>query len=291
MTIRQQKTVRTLVEALPYIRRFSGSTIVIKYGGAAMTSRHLRDRFAADIVLLKLVGMNPVVVHGGGPEISKHLRRLGLKVDFVDGLRVSDAATVEVARMVLIGKVNAEIVALINGHGGTAVGLSGDDGRLLRARPKVHADADGTPVHLGFVGEIAEVNTEVLEVLARHMIPVLAGVGTDGRGQAYNINADTVAGDLAAALRAEKVIFLTDVPGLHDPLAPEEPVVSECDLARIERLKAEGAISGGMLPKVAAARRALTAGVSSAHVIDGRVEHALLLEILTDAGCGTKIVA
>jgi acetylglutamate kinase len=291
MTVRQQKRVRTLIEAMPYIRRFWGATIIVKYGGAAMTSAHLRDRFAADIALIKLVGMNPVVVHGGGPEISKHMGKLGLKVKFVDGLRVTDAATMEVARMVLVGKVNAELVGLINTHGGTAVGLTGQDGRLLLVHPKEYTDAEGSPIDLGFVGEVSAVNTEVLDVLAGHMIPVVASVGTSGSGQGYNLNADTVAGELAAALRAEKVVFLTDVGGLYDPLAPEEPVVSECDLARVAALEEAGAITGGMLPKVAAVRRALDCGVKSAHIVDGRVEHALLLEILTDAGCGTKIVS
>jgi acetylglutamate kinase len=290
MTVRQQKRVRTLIEAMPYIRRFWGATIVVKYGGAAMVSRHLRDRFAADIALLKLVGMNPVVVHGGGPEISKHMARLGLKVRFIDGLRVTDEATMEVARMVLVGKVNAELVGLVNSHGGTAVGLSGEDGHLLRVRRKEHTDAAGEPVDLGFVGEVDAVDTEVLDVLAGHMIPVVASIATDGAGQAYNVNADTVAGELAAALRAEKVIFLTDVDGLYDPHSPDEPFVSECDLVRLRELEESGAISGGMGPKVAAVRRALECGVTSAHVVDGRVEHALLLEILTDAGCGTKIV-
>jgi len=290
MTVRQQKTVRTLIEALPYIRRFSGTTMVVKYGGAAMTSPHLRDQFAADLVLLKLVGMNPVVVHGGGPQISRHMQKLGMTATFLGGKRVTDAATMEIARMVLVGKVNKEIVGLINSHGGTAVGLSGEDGRLFTAEPAAHTDETGNPVELGYVGEVKAIDTAILDLLGPHMIPVVASVGADGSGQSYNINADAVAGGLAAALHAEKIVFLTDVDGLYSSIGLEETIISECSLAEIGALQAAGGISGGMIPKVAAVRRALEAGVASAHIIDGRVEHALLLEVLTDAGCGTKVV-
>ena len=193
MTVRHQKTVKTLLEAMPYIRRFWGTTVVLKYGGAAMTSPQLQAQFAEDIVLLRLVGMKPVVVHGGGSEISRHLARLGMKAEFVDGHRVTDEATMEIAKMVLVGKVNKEIVGLINRHGGTAVGISGEDGRLLRVTPKLHQDEVGKDVDLGFVGEVEEVNTEVLDLLAEANIPVVASVGADGSGEAYNINADTVA--------------------------------------------------------------------------------------------------
>jgi len=291
MTVRQQKTVRTLLEAMPYIRRFWGTTVVLKYGGAAMTSPHLQEEFAEDLVLLRLVGMKPVVVHGGGPDITRYMKRLGLEVNFVDGHRVTDAATMEIARMVLVGKVNKDIVGLINRHGGTAVGLSGEDGHLLRARPKQHLDAAGNEVDLGYVGEVVEVDTDVLRLLSQGAIPVVASVGSGEDGQVYNINADTVAGELAAALGAEKLVFLTDVEGLYENQDTEETAVSECDLRHLGTLQAAGRISGGMLPKVAAVRRALEAGVASAHIIDGRVEHAVLLEILTDAGCGTKVVA
>jgi len=291
MTVRHQKTVKTLLEAMPYIRRFWGTTVVLKYGGAAMTSPQLQAQFAEDIVLLRLVGMKPVVVHGGGSEISRHLARLGMKAEFVDGHRVTDEATMEIAKMVLVGKVNKEIVGLINRHGGTAVGISGEDGRLLRVTPKLHQDEAGKDVDLGFVGEVEEVNTEVLDLLAEANIPVVASVGADGSGEAYNINADTVAGELAAALGAEKIIFLTDVEGIYEDQGTEPAPVSECDLAYLGALQAAGRITGGMIPKAAAVRRALEAGVASAHVIDGRIEHAVLLEILTDAGCGTKVTA
>jgi len=291
MTVRHQKTVKTLLEAMPYIRRFWGTTVVLKYGGAAMTSPHLQAQFAEDIVLLRLVGMKPVVVHGGGPAISRHMARLGMKAEFIDGQRVTDEATMEVAKMVLVGKVNKEIVGLINRHGGTAVGISGEDGRLLKVTPKQHRDEAGKDVDLGFVGEVEEVNTEVLDLLAEANIPVVASVGFDASGEAYNVNADTVAGELAAALGAEKIIFLSDVEGIYEDQGTEPTPVSECDLAYLGALQAAGRISGGMIPKVAAVRRALEAGVASAHVIDGRVEHAVLLEILTDAGCGTKVTA
>jgi acetylglutamate kinase len=291
MTIRQQKTVRTLVEALPYIRRFAGTTMVVKYGGAAMASGHLRDEFAADIVLLKLVGMNPVVVHGGGPQVSRHMEKLGMKVTFVDGLRVTDAAAMDVARMVLVGKVNREIVGLIGCHGGTAVGLSGEDAGLIVAEPEQITDKDGDPIDLGLVGRVKRVDTTLLDVLAAHMIPVVASIGLGEDGQVYNINADTVAGELAAALHAEKIVFVSDVGGIISSVGLEESVISECGLAEIGALQAAGGITGGMIPKVNAVRRALESGVTSAHIIDGRAEHALLLEVLTDAGCGTKVSA
>jgi acetylglutamate kinase len=291
MTVRHQKTVRTLIEAMPYIRRFWGTKVVLKYGGAAMTFPRLQEQFAEDVVLLRLVGMKPVVVHGGGPQITKHMQRLGMEPTFVDGQRVTDEATMEVARMVLVGKVNKEIVGFINRHGGTAVGISGEDGRLLQAAPKQHVDVAGNEVDLGFVGEVTEVNADVLELLAEANIPVVASVGADASGEAYNVNADTVAGELAAALGAEKIVFLTDVEGIHEGQDAEPTAVSECDLAYLGALVAAGCVAGGMLPKAAAVRRALEAGVSSAHIIDGRVEHAVLLEILTDAGCGTKVTA
>jgi acetylglutamate kinase len=291
MTVRHQKTVQTLLEAMPYIRRFWGKTIVVKYGGAAMTSPHLQGEFAADIVLLRLVGMKPVVVHGGGAEISRVMNKLDLKVEFVDGQRVTDAAAMDVARMVLVGKVNKEIVGLINRHGGTAVGLSGEDGRLITARRREHVDANGDSHDLGFVGDVVGVNIDVLAMLAEEVIPVVAGIGADDDGQVYNSNADAVAGELAAALQAEKFIFLSDVEGVYEDQGNEAVPVSECNLAYLGALQAAGRVSGGMVPKLAAVRRALEAGVGSAHVVDGRVEHAVLLEVLTDAGCGTKVTA
>lgn len=291
MTVRQQKTVKTLLEAMPYIRRFWGTTVVVKYGGAAMTSPRLQEEFAEDMVLLRLVGMKPVVVHGGGPEITRHMGRLGMETRFVDGHRVTDDATMEVARMVLVGKVNKDIVGLINRHRGAAVGLSGEDGGLLRVTPKQHVDAAGNDVDLGRVGEIVAVNVDVLDLLSEQNIPVVASVGADEQGHAYNVNADTVAGELAAALKAEKIVFLTDVEGIYEDQGADVAPISECDLAYLGALQAAGRIGGGMIPKVGAVRRALEAGVRSAHIIDGRVEHAVLLEILTDAGCGTKVVA
>jgi acetylglutamate kinase len=227
MTVRHQKTVQTLLEAMPYIRRFWGKTIVVKYGGAAMTSPHLQGEFAADIVLLRLVGMKPVVVHGGGAEISRFMNKLDLKVEFVDGQRVTDAAAMDVARMVLVGKVNKEIVGLINRHGGTAVGLSGEDGRLITARRREHVDANGDSHDLGFVGDVVGVNIDVLAMLAEEVIPVVAGIGADDDGQVYNINADAVAGELAAALQAEKIIFLSDVEGVYEDQGNEAVPVSE----------------------------------------------------------------
>ena len=289
MTVRNQKTVKTLLEAMPYIRRFWGKTIVVKYGGAAMTSPHLQAEFAADIVLLRLVGMKPVVVHGGGAEISKYMDKLDLKVKFVDGQRVTDAAAMDVVRMVLVGKVNKEIVGLINRHGGTAVGLSGEDGRLISATRREHVDAKGNAQDLGFVGDVAGVKVDVLSTLAEEVIPIVAGIGADTSGQIYNINADAVAGELAAALQAEKIIFLSDVEGVYEDQSAAAVPMSECDLAYVDKLQAAGRITGGMLPKLAAVRRALEGGVGSAHIVDGRVEHAVLLEVLTDAGCGTKV--
>jgi acetylglutamate kinase len=289
MTVRHQQTVKTLIEALPYIRRFSGTTMVVKHGGAAMTSPQLAEQFAKDVVLLKLVGMRPIIVHGGGPAITRHMSKLGTEPVFVDGQRVTDEATLEIAGMALVGKVNKEIVGLINSSGGSAVGLSGRDGRLIRAEVKEHRDLEGNLLDLGYVGSVKSIDTSVLEQLADEMIPVVASVGADDGGQVYNINADTVAGDLAAAVGAEKLVFLTDVGGILEEDGFEQGIVSECDLTFLGALQGAGKITGGMLPKVAAVRRALEAGVKSAHVIDGRVEHAVRLEVLTDAGCGTKI--
>jgi acetylglutamate kinase len=291
MTARHHRTVQTLVEALPYIRRFQGATMVIKYGGAAMTSAQLAEQFAKDVILLKLVGMRPIIVHGAGPEISRQMGRLGMESVFVDGQRVTDADTLEIAGMVLVGEVNKDIVGLINTHGGTAVGLSGQDGRLIRAQVKEHRDLEGNLVDLGFVGSVESIDTAVLELLADEMIPVVASVGAAADGQVFNINADSVAGDLAAAVGAEKIVFLTDVGGILEDDGFEQTVVSECDLAYVGALQGAGKISGGMLPKVAAVRRALEGGVASAHIVDGRVEHAVLLEVLTDAGCGTKVTS
>lgn len=277
--------VGTLLEALPYIREFHGKTVVVKYGGAAMTDAALKEDFARDIVLLKYVGLNPVVVHGGGPEITGYMQRLGIDVKFVDGLRVSDAETVEIAKMVLVGKVNKDIVQRIGRHGQAAVGLSGDDGRLLRVS-KQHAPSGAD---IGFVGKIERVDVDVLNHIAQDYIPVIASVGADRDGTSYNVNADEVAGAVARAMGAYKVMFLTDVEGwMRDPADPDS-VVSEARADEVEA--ALGSISGGMRPKLQACLDAIHGGVTFAHIVDGRVPHSLLLELFTDAGIGTKIRA
>jgi acetylglutamate kinase len=279
------RDVGTLLEALPYIREFHGSTVVIKYGGAAMTDPSLKADFARDVVLLKYVGMNPVIVHGGGPEITGYMEKLNLPVEFVEGLRVSDAATVEVAKMVLVGKVNKDIVLLINRAGQPAVGLSGDDGLLFRAvRQSSPSGQD-----IGFVGRIDHVDVDVIKHIAQDYIPVIASVGADREGNSYNINADEAAGAVARALGAFKIMFLTDVAGwLRDP-DDAGTLVSEAGYDEVE--KSLATVGGGMRPKLAACLEALDGGVSSAHIVDGRVPHSLLMELFTDAGHGTKIKA
>ena len=286
-----RKRVETLLESLPYIRMFSGSTMVIKYGGAAMNSADLKEEFATDIALLRYVGIKPIIVHGGGNEISSYMKRLDMPVKFIDGLRFTDAATMEVAKMVLVGKVNKEIVSLINGKGAAAVGLCGDDGSLLKAKPLVKKDQNGSVVDLGFVGEVSEVNVQLLTLLEADYVPVVASVGVGPKGESYNINADTVAGALAAALLAEKVIFLTDVSGLLRDVDDESSRVSECTAEDIEKMMKSGKVSEGMIPKLEAVLTSLKAGARAAHIIDGRIPHSVLLEVLTDdAGVGTKIV-
>ena len=277
------RDVATLLEALPYIREFHGKTVVIKYGGAAMSNPQLKEEFARDVVLLKYVGMNPIVIHGGGPDISTYMRRLDLPVEFVDGLRVSDAATVEVAKMVLVGKVNKDIVLLLNRHGQPAIGLCGDDGLLFRAARQAAPSGQD----IGFVGRIERVDVEVLNHVAQDYIPVIASVGADREGNSYNINADEAAGAVARALRAYKIMFLTDVAGwLRDPEDPAS-VISEIGADAV--LAALPTVAGGMRPKLAACLEAINGGVSYAHIVDGRVPHSLLLELFTDAGQGTKI--
>jgi acetylglutamate kinase len=277
------RDVATLLEALPYIREFHGRTVVIKYGGAAMTDPELKEEFARDVVLLKYVGMNPVVVHGGGPEITSFMERLNLPVQFVEGLRVSDPETVEVAKMVLVGKVNKDIVLLINRHGQPAVGISGDDGMLFRAARQTAPSGQD----IGFVGRIERVDVDLLKHISADYIPVVASVGADREGNSYNINADEAAGAVARALGAYKLIFLTDVAGwLRDP-DDTSTVVSEADADEVEA--ALGQVAGGMRPKLQACVEAIHGGVSWAHIVDGRVPHSLLLELFTDAGQGTKI--
>ena len=277
------RDVATLLEALPYIREFHGKTVVIKYGGAAMDDRALREEFARDVVLLKYVGLNPIIVHGGGPEITAYMERLGLPVSFVDGLRVSDAATVEVAKMVLVGKVNKEIVTRLNRHGQSAIGLCGDDGALFRVARRSSAEGHD----IGFVGRIERVNVEVLRHVASDYIPVIASVGGDREGNSYNVNADEAAGAVARAMGAYKVIFLTDVPGwLRDPAKPDS-LIRQAGSGEV--LDALETLTGGMRPKLHACVEAIDGGVSSAHIIDGRLPHSVLLELFTDAGIGTKI--
>jgi acetylglutamate kinase len=280
---RGARDVATLLEALPYIREFHGRTVVIKYGGAAMTDAALKEEFARDVVLLKYVGMNPVVVHGGGPDITSYMERLELPVRFVDGLRVSDPETVEVAKMVLVGKVNKDIVLRLGRHGQPAVGLCGDDGLLFRvARQAAPSGED-----IGFVGRIERVDVDVLKHVAEDYIPVIASVGADREGHSYNVNADEAAGAVAGALGAYKVMFLTDVPGwLRDPADPAS-VISETTAAEVS--EALRSVEGGMRPKLQACLDAIRGGVSFAHIVDGRVPHSLLLELFTDAGQGTKI--
>jgi acetylglutamate kinase len=276
------RDVETLLEALPYIRDFHGKTVVIKYGGAAMTDPALKEEFARDVVLLKYVGMNPVVVHGGGPDITAYMERLGMDVKFVDGLRVSDEATVEVAKMVLVGKQNTDIVLRIGRHGQPAVGLCGDDGRLFTVRKQLAGEVD-----IGFVGEIERVEVGVLEHIAEDYIPVVASVGADAEGASYNVNADTAAAAVAAALGASKVLFLTDVVGWLDDPADEGSLIAQATLDEVEaRL---GEVQGGMRPKLEACAAALRGGVPNAHIVDGRRPHSLLLELFTDKGIGTKL--
>jgi acetylglutamate kinase len=277
------RDITTLLEALPYIREFHGKTVVIKYGGAAMTDPALREDFARDVVLLKYVGLNPIVVHGGGPDITSYMQRLDMPVEFVGGLRVSDEGTVEIAKMVLVGKVNKDIVMRLNRHGQPAVGLSGDDGQLFRVSTMEGPGGED----IGLVGKIERVDANVIHHIAEDYIPVIASVGADRLGRSHNVNADEAAGAVARATGAYKVMFLTDVEGwLRDPANPGS-VVSECGADVVEAALA--ATSGGMRPKLQACIDAIHGGVSFAHIIDGRQPHSLLLELFTDAGVGTKV--
>ncbi len=281
-----------LSEALPYIRRFVGKTLVIKYGGNAMESEELKTGFARDIVLMKAVGINPVVVHGGGPQIADLLKRLNIESRFVEGMRVTDGQTMDVVEMVLGGQVNKDIVNLINSHGGSAIGLTGKDARLIRARKLTvtHQDADMNEpeiIDIGQVGEVASVNTDLLDMLVKgDFIPVIAPIGVGPNGESYNINADLVAGKVAEALHAEKLMLLTNIAGLMDK---QGNVLTGLNTAQVDELIADGTIYGGMLPKIRCALDAVQGGVNSAHIIDGRVPNAVLLEIFTDHGVGTLI--
>lgn len=280
-----QEKAGVLIEALPYLRAFAGKTVVVKYGGSAMTDAALKDSVAQDLVLLKTVGLNPVVVHGGGPEISEAMKRQGKQPVFKDGLRVTDAETMAITEMVLVGKINTQITATMNRHGHVAAGLSGKDGFLLEAR-KLKGKQD-----LGFVGELVAVHTGILEALRdKGFIPVIAPVAMGPDGQAYNCNADLVAGAVAGALKAEKLVMMTDQPGLMRDLADPRSLMASVKAGDVAKLKKQGIIDKGMLPKLEACLGALKAGVRKVHIIDGRVPHALLLEIFTDSGVGTEIV-
>ncbi|EAQ97655.1 acetylglutamate kinase [Congregibacter litoralis] len=283
---------RVLTEALPYIQRFTGRTIVVKFGGNAMVDPALHESFARDIVLMKLVGMNPVVVHGGGPQIGELLKKLSIESEFIDGMRVTDAQTMDVVEMVLGGSVNKEIVSSISRNGGKAIGVSGKDGRLIRAqRMHVTRQSPGMDaaeiIDIGQVGEVRQIDREILDViLDSNFIPVIAPVGSDDEGNTYNINADLVAGKIAQVMQAEKLMLLTNVEGLLDA---NGAVLTGLSTAKVDELIADGTVHGGMLPKIGCALDAVKSGVASAHIVDGRVPHAVLLEIFTDEGMGTKI--
>ena len=289
-------TSQVLTEALPYIRRFHGTTVVIKYGGNAMTEAALKDSFAADVVLMKLVGINVVVVHGGGPQIGELLSRLNIESEFVNGMRVTDSATMDVVQMVLGGLVNPDIVSLINTHGGRAVGVTGKDGNLIQAEkmPMTIASNDAGAsapeiIDIGHVGRITNIQVDVLNTLVQsEFIPVIAPVGVGKDGESYNINADIVAGAIAGALNAEKLVLLTNTPGILDA---DNATLSSLNKAEVEALIANGTISEGMLPKVECALDAVSGGVNSVTIVDGRVPHALLLEVFTDSGVGTQILS
>ena len=273
-----------LSEALPYIREFAGRTVVLKYGGHAMDDPALAALFAEDVVLMRLVGMYPVVVHGGGPQITDLMRRLGKEPEFVDGLRVTDAETVDIARMALVGKVNREIVTSLNRHGSYAVGLSGEDAGLLKVEAR--------DVRLGFVGDVQSIDPAILvRMLREDLIPVVATIGVDAEGQAYNVNADTVAAAIAQALEAEKLVYLTDVAGVYEDFGDEGSLISQTDIAGLERLLADGKVGEGMIPKLRSCIEALRGGVHRAHILDGRLPHVLLLELFTREGVGTVIDA
>lgn len=280
---------KILAEALPYIQRFHGKTIVIKYGGNAMVEENLKQGFARDVVLLKLVGMNPVIVHGGGPQIDEMLKRVGKQGEFIQGMRVTDSETMDVVEMVLGGLVNKDIVNLINRQGGQAVGLTGKDGAFIRAKKLLMADNEkvGEWINIGQVGEIESIDPSLIALLdTRDFIPVIAPIGVGKEGESYNINADLVAGKLAEILKAEKLILLSNIPGVLDKVGN---LLTGLTAKEVDRLFQDGTISGGMMPKIGAALEAVKSGVNSCHIIDGRVEHALLLEILTDQGVGTLI--
>lgn len=284
--------VQHLMEALPYIRSFSGKIVVIKYGGAAMVEEELKTEFCRDIALLRFVGVRPIVVHGGGPMVTGLMNRLGKDAEFVDGLRVTDKETVDIAEMVLCGLVGKEIVAKINQEGGRAVGLSGKDANLICVEKLEYVrKSNDTPIDIGYVGKVTHINPEILMALDRsEFIPVISPLGVSQDGMAYNINADTVAGEIAYALHAERLILLTDTPGILRDVNDPASLITSADPKEVEQLRKEGVISKGMIPKVEACLRSLSGGVRKAHIIDGRIRHSVILELFTDQGIGTQIV-
>ena len=280
------RKAQTLIQALPYMQQFHGKTIVIKYGGNAMINEEIKNSVMEDITLLKFIGLKPVVVHGGGPDISAELKSHGVESKFINGLRVTDEQTVNIARMVLVGKTNKEIVAGLNQKGGKAVGISGIDGGLLQCE-KLYTEVDGEKTDIGYVGNVIKVNPELINLITSdEYIPVIAPIGTDENGQSYNVNADTVAGVIASALNAEKLMLLTDINGVHDK---EDNVIAEMSCADIDAYIKDGTISGGMIPKVLGCKEAIDSGVERVHIVDGRVPHCILLEIFTNDGIGTMI--
>lgn len=280
------RKAETLIQALPYMQQFHGKTIVIKYGGNAMINEEIKNSVMEDITLLKFIGLKPVVVHGGGPDISAELKTHGVQSEFINGLRVTDEQTVNIARMVLVGKTNKEIVSGLNQKGGKAVGICGIDGGLLQCE-KLYTEVDGKKKDIGYVGNVIKVNPELINLITSdEYIPVIAPIGTDDNGQSYNVNADTVAGVVASALGAEKLMLLTDINGVHDK---NDDVIAEMSCADIEKYISDGTISGGMIPKVLGCKDAIDAGVERVHIVDGRVPHCILLEIFTNEGIGTMI--
>ncbi len=279
---------KILIEALPYIQKFYGKTVVIKYGGNAMINEELKNKVMEDITLLKYIGINPIVVHGGGPDISAALTRFNIKSEFINGLRVTDEETMKVARMVLIGKTNKEIVSLLGTKGGKGIGLSGIDGKLIECK-KYYTEVDGKKTDIGYVGDIVHINENVLDIMTNgDYIPVVAPIGVDEEGNSYNINADTVAGAIAAAAKAEKLVLLTDIDGIKESVDSPE-IIYQITKPEIDKMIADKKIVGGMIPKVKGGLEALDAGVNAVHIIDGRIPHCLLLEIFTDSGIGTMI--
>lgn len=294
MSFVPEQKAAVLIEALPYIQNFYGKTIVIKYGGNAMINNELKEKVIQDIILMKYVGMRPVVVHGGGPEITGFLKQIGKQSEFVSGLRITDAETVTVAEMVLVGKINSEIVALLNRRGAKAVGLSGKDADLIKARKhlaEVYEQGQIRKVDIGFVGDVDKINTAILQtLLAQDYIPVIAPIGVGDHNESYNINADYVAGEIAGALEAEKLLLLTDVEGIYRDYQDKDSFISTLTLAQAREMILSGKIDGGMIPKVEACVRALTGGANKTHIIDGRQPHSLLLEVFTAEGIGTEVV-